>query len=560
MATVKGTNKADKITVNASEVIVVTGKKGKPSAISKSGKNTINGAAGKDTITVSSGKSNYIYGGKGSDTFVISKKSTGTAIVKDFSNKEIVQIAGGAVKNIKVSGKNMIIYGGKSGKASLTLANAKGKTFTVKDSSNIYAVTKGVVGVTLKKDFTGTFKAPAFVTTIDAKKVERNGAIIKGNDKANTIKLINPAGGWHEIYGGAGKDTITVTGRSLDDRYGVYVIDGGAGNDLIRVTKATDNMSGKEEIRGGLGVDTITATDCYWIDIYGGSDKDSITIVRGWQNNVYGDAGNDVITVKGDDRKNVTDIDGGTGHDIITVERVEVSNIYGGDDNDTISVKAGVKVQKIEGGKGNDVIKSSGYVDQIFGGAGNDTIYLYDGSSGNRSWPWIDGQEGDDTFNITAGSHYVVDSTGNNTFNITGGSSHLIEGGSDKDTINLNAGSGHDIRGGAGVDTIYINAGEGHKIESGAGADNIIVDMAKSLGSFEIKTVAGDTADKLTFNNAKFEDFDFRYDGNFMIMSYNGCDIKLDYWDNYKPFSKGEIKFGNTSKTYDQISAAAKNL
>ena len=126
MGKAKGTNNADKITVNASEVIVVTGKK-KPRkiAIAKSGKNTINGGAGKDTITINGGKSNYIYGGKGSDTFVISKKSTGTAIVKDFSNKEIVQVAGGTVKNIKGSGKDIIIYGGKKGKASLTLKSAK---------------------------------------------------------------------------------------------------------------------------------------------------------------------------------------------------------------------------------------------------------------------------------------------------------------------------------------------------------------------------------------------------------------------------------------------------
>ena len=46
--TVTGTKKADQITVNTANVIVVTGKKKKTVSITKSGKNYIHGAAGKD--------------------------------------------------------------------------------------------------------------------------------------------------------------------------------------------------------------------------------------------------------------------------------------------------------------------------------------------------------------------------------------------------------------------------------------------------------------------------------------------------------------------------------
>jgi hypothetical protein len=75
------------------------------------------------------------------------------------------------------------------------------------------------------------------------------------------------------------------------------------------------------------------------------------------------------------------------------------------------------------------------------------------------------------------------------------------------------------------------------------------------VGSFTIESVAGDTADKLIINNARFDDFDFRYDGDHMIMAYNGCEIKIEDWTDtdYKPFSRGEIKFGNTSKSYADI-------
>ena len=577
MASVIGTPKADKITVNASEVIVATGKKSKPYAISKKGKNTINGAAGKDTITVSGGKSNYIYGGKGNDTFVISKKSTGTALVKDFSNKEIVQIAGGAVKNIKVSGKDIIIYGGKNGKASLTLKNAKGKTFTVKGSSNSYTVTKGVVGVTLKKDFKGTFNAPAFVTTIDARKVT-NDIKVNGNAKANTIyagknggtynggdgnDTIKVTGGDAQtIYGGKGIDTITIAGH---DSYHLKYVDGGDGADIISIKDAYYGDGGTYlgdsryyGVAGGKGTDNITVTNNNWLTVKGGEDNDIITVNSGLQNKIYGDAGNDIITVKGGSGHT---IDGGTGADSITIERGKETVINGNDGNDTIIVKSDADVKKIDGGSGNDVIKSYGKVTEIYGGAGNDQIYFYEGSiSGNTSCRYIDGQEGNDTITVAAGTHYVADSTGNNTFNITGGSNHRIEGGDGQDTIKLNSGSGHKVSGGAGVDTIYVNAGGGHEIESGAGADNIIVDMSKDLRSFTIKSVAGDTADNLTINNAEFDDFTFKNDGVYMIMSFNDCDIKVEGWDSNNPFSTGVIKFGSTPIPYDQISDAAKGL
>ena len=92
-------------------------------------KNCFYGGKGVDTFNVNGGTTNYIYGGAGNDVIVIGKNSKGKAVVKGFSvkkgNTDRVKVVGGAVKNIAVSGKNMIIRGVKS--ASLTLQNAKNK-------------------------------------------------------------------------------------------------------------------------------------------------------------------------------------------------------------------------------------------------------------------------------------------------------------------------------------------------------------------------------------------------------------------------------------------------
>ncbi len=59
--TIKGTKKADTITVNAANVIVVTGKEESKKAISKSGNNYIIEVGRNNTIYVNGGKKNYIY-------------------------------------------------------------------------------------------------------------------------------------------------------------------------------------------------------------------------------------------------------------------------------------------------------------------------------------------------------------------------------------------------------------------------------------------------------------------------------------------------------------------
>jgi hypothetical protein len=532
MGKAKGTNNADKITVNASEVIVVTGKK-KPRkiAIAKSGKNTINGGAGKDTITINGGKSNYIYGSKGSDTFVISKKSTGTAIVKDFSNKEIVQVAGGTVKNIKGSGKDIIIYGGKKGKASLTLKNAKGKTFTVKDSSNIYTVTKGVVGVTLKKNFTGTFKAPSFVTTIDASKVvERNGIVVRGNDKGNTIKLKN--GSWHEIYGGAGKDTITVIGGTNHE------IQAGAGKDIITVT-------------GGNSVNVYGDNSSYTTK----GDNDTITVNGGKNIYVHGYGGNDVITVNdgtdlciwGDDGTDTITVYGGSGHKINGGQEKDNIYIYGGtfkeidcsgyDDGDKIIVsekaQGGTKDNnaKIYGGAGGDTITvSAGTYYSIYGYVGDDKITL----ENSKTYAWVDGGDGKDTINVSNSKNTLIDGGGDDdTITVTGGTdNHIIdeEGNNyiNAESLKSSGGGSAKIECSPGNDTITLTNCSGYNVNPGAGANKITINGGqKNIIFYDNYDYKGD--DIIDIKGGTGHVVNYSYGGKVTVSgSGTTCDINIE--------------------------------
>ena len=513
MATVKGTNKADKITVNASEVIVVTGKKGKPSAISKSGKNTINGAAGKDTITVSGGKSNYIYGGKGNDTFVISKKSTGTALVKDFSNKEIVKIAGGAVKNIKVSGKDIIIYGGKKGKASLTLKSAKSKTFTVTDSNSndySYSVSSGLVKATLKaKIFNGyngaSYSTASFVTTIDARKVTNRNINIAGNAKANTIyvaktesgttqgmagkdTVIVTSGNSHKIYGDdkdgklSGNDTITINGGDYNYVYAgggidtvnvnggsCHTINGDAGNDVITIKAGSSHT-----INGGTGIDTIMVYSGY-NTVNGGNDGDKIHLYKGIADNnrINADEGNDTVIVYGGAKHNIK---GGNGNDTITLENGAGNDqkLYGQGGNDSITVNAG-NSHWIEGGEGDDTIKiNAGDSHNIFSGTstgtGKDTIIVNAGSKHNVN---NGGGNADIQILSTAGDSIIINGSDSGAENVTiyGGNSHTVKLLDGDDTIKISGGNNHKIKAGSGDDVITITGGKGHTIDADAGKD-----------------------------------------------------------------------------------------
>lgn len=364
-------------------------------------KNYYYGGKGKDTFTINAGTSNYLDGGAGVDTYVIGKTSTGTAIVKDFAASDKVKVTGNT-SNIYASKNNIIIKGGKSGKAALTLVNAKKlKSFTVTDSNSslyTYKVSSGVVGAMLKEKMVNGYNvagytAAPFVTTIDARKVTTNYVTVTGNAKANTI-YVTGKGGFGSYKGGKGKDTI-IMGEGYK-----HSIDGGEGGDTIR-------------IKGG--------SNCI---IDGGAGDDGITITEGKQHDVYGGSGSDTITVQG----------GGSGR--------YHYKIYGGAGNDIITIK-----------------DNTGDEQSVYGDAGNDTITVNAGTNHSIIGDDIDGRDtGDDTIIINKGSHSISGGLGNDQIYVNSGAGkQIVYSGSGNDTITINAGSDHKIYSGDGKDNIVIN-------------------------------------------------------------------------------------------------------
>lgn len=157
----------------------------------------------------------------------------------------------------------------------------------------------------------------------------------------------------------------------------------------------------------------------------------------------YAGDGDDVLIIDGDD--NPDNIHGGAGNDIIQVV---------GDKGITIDLHA-AEVEAMQGGRGNDVIYSSGnstiYVrggdgdDIILGSAANDAL------SGENGSDTLSGQAGDDVLRGHRGNDYLSGDDGND----------LMWGGSDDDV--LLGGAGNDMLSGDGGDD-FLDGGEGEDI------------------------------------------------------------------------------------------------
>ena len=343
MATVKGTPKTDKFTVNEVKVIVATGKKSKTLSISKKGKNRIFGADAKDTFTVKGGKHNYIYGDKGNDVITVTGRiGSGNKIYGDdakgkVSGKDTFNINAGK-KNYFYGGKGVdtfninggttnYLYGGagkdtyifgkkkatatikdyvagqdtlkvnsgvitsttvkgkdvtfKAGNASVTVAGAAKKTISLKDSQGSYWVSSSAIQ--LSPDFKGEIDVASYLNTIECIDGSSATGSVTIRGGANTILL----------YGGAGNDFLYANSKGTTGPY-LY---GNGGNDEL-------HGDGKSELYGE-----------------GGNDK-----LYGQGDTLDGGVGNDAL-------HNGVWMDGGTGSDILYCGSA-TKYMYGGNDTD----------------------------------------------------------------------------------------------------------------------------------------------------------------------------------------------------------------------------------
>ncbi|WP_347338261.1 calcium-binding protein [Synechocystis sp. FACHB-383] len=301
--------------------------------------------------------------------------------------------------------------------------------------------------------FTGDLKA--FVDTPGGDLTFLNGS---GNDEISISRTAFEGG--HILEGGAGNDTLTVTGDAFGDPAG-HLVGGGEGNDSILVTGDAGDGSGDfagHLVFGDGGDDFIEVTG------------DALASTAG--HFVFGGSGNDVLLVSGAaiavDSEAGHVIDGNDGDDFIDVS---------GDASATTSLvnDNAIAGHTVDGGTGNDliVIEGDAFADSLDGSA----------SAGHS----VNGGNGDDIITIGDGVDDGVDDGDATAFAslIDGDANagHTVNGGDGNDTITINgdalavgftASNGHIVNGGAGNDDIFLN-GDGNHLAFGGTGDDLIV-------------------------------------------------------------------------------------
>lgn len=205
------------------------------------------------------------------------------------------------------------------------------------------------------------------------------------------------------IHGGAGHDVINLSAASY--AYGDVVADGGGGDDVIWTGAGNDILrggDGNDRLHGGAGDDVL----------YGGAGADHLA----------GGAGDDMLhfsvdAVDGDGRNVTADIfDGGDGidtlamgdgddlfiYDGVNLTGVEIVQAGAGDDHVDL---AGYGAVRVEGGAGDDYIRTGDGDDVVDGGSGDDILA---GGRGNDILSGGDGDDviyGDDAGTVTTLSH-----------------------------------------------------------------------------------------------------------------------------------------------------------
>jgi hypothetical protein len=164
------------------------------------------------------------------------------------------------------------------------------------------------------------------------------------------------------------------------------------------------------------------------------------------------------------------------------------------DGDDRVLVNQGVKPTTVDGGAGDDQLRSSGGGDALHGGPGNDSLSDAE-DSGAGGDDLLDGGDGDDTILLGSGDDLVIGGAGNDYVRMDTGDDtvrldDIANDGRTGETKNIRADI-ETVDGGLGGDTMFGNAGanvllgdEGNdlidgrggndRLEGGPGADDLI--------------------------------------------------------------------------------------
>jgi CshA-type fibril repeat protein len=310
-----------------------------------------------------------------------------------------------------------------------------------------------------------------------------------GDDDIDTAYTGDPEGDMVDagdnIFPGKAEDDDIIEAYGGDD-----TIHAGEGDDEVYAGDGDDVVfgeAGDDEIYGGNGSDTVS----------GGDGNDVIDTSAATEASDYGFAPGETVdnwpfspltpaqlVPVDDDPDNDKDVvDGGAGDDLIrTGDDADI--IKGGTGNDNID--GGLDDDDIEGNEGDDYIIGGHGSDTIDGGAGNDEIYGGLGPSTpdilnleDDAYP-VDDYGDADTNDPTSPIPSFLDPRPNNGIDVIhgGDGNDVIYGQDDDDVLYGDAGNDFidggidddEIYGGEGDDVLYGNKGQ-DLIDGGAGAD-----------------------------------------------------------------------------------------
>ena len=507
MATVKGTAKVDSFTVNASSVIVVTGKKSSTKKISKNGKNKIYGAAAKDTFTVKGGKLNYIYGDAGNDTITVTSKiGSGNRIYGDDANNKI---SGNDTFNINGGSKNYF-YGGKGT-----------DTFNVNGGSTNYIYGgEGNDKITLSGGKKNTIHGNAGNDTITVKAKAGTGNNIYG-DAGNDKFYIE--GGSHTVNGDAGTDTFTVKGGNN------HTLRGGTGSDVYIVSSA---MTSATKLSINQSDYTAKDTDTLQLKTVNRNEM-AYTLSNG--NLVIKHKTGGTITVSDWKKNPLNEIDFKDG----TVTKAQITNMLNASSSTdtpgstdttpgTVTVISGLDGQPVLNGTvGNDIIYGKVATKSIYANDGDDKIIV-----GHNQIVYA-GNGNDTITSSEPGTNVLYGGNGNDRIVVSGKGKNYLYGGDGTDTleVTLKAGSYY-LYGGKGKDTYIANLSDLYSGTYTGGSIEIknvekaytdeeyaALENAEGNGYDYYKNINLDCEDTLVINNYSLDDFTFKLDKFDLLIS-----------------------------------------